>query len=97
MAAGGGACPPPGLGFGGEFYSVVDGVCTRAGSYFGGKPVLDQAVGYAVVLGFGAFFALFTSFLVNIYDYLDTPVHPNDQRLDRLRKALPECLIRIFF
>jgi hypothetical protein len=68
MAGAGGACPPPGLGFGGEYYSVVDGVCTRAASYFGGKPVLSQAVGYAVVLGFVAFFELFTSFLgKNIY------------------------------
>uniref|UniRef100_A0A0E0MB99 Urea-proton symporter DUR3 n=1 Tax=Oryza punctata TaxID=4537 RepID=A0A0E0MB99_ORYPU len=59
-----GVCPPAELGFGAEYYSVVNGVCSRAGSYFGGKPVLTQAVGYAVVLGFGAFFALFTSFLV---------------------------------
>lgn len=64
MAGGAGACPPPGLGFGGEYYSVVDGVCSRDGSFFGGKPILSEAVGYAVVLGFGAFFALFTSFLV---------------------------------
>lgn len=59
-----GVCPPAELGFGAEYYSVVNGVCSRAGSYFGGRPVLTQAVGYAVVLGFGAFFALFTSFLV---------------------------------
>uniref|UniRef100_A0A0D9XMY9 Urea-proton symporter DUR3 n=1 Tax=Leersia perrieri TaxID=77586 RepID=A0A0D9XMY9_9ORYZ len=59
-----GVCPPAELGFGAEYYSVVNGVCSRAGSYFGGKPVLTQAVGYAVVLGFGAFFALFTTFLV---------------------------------
>jgi len=64
MAGGAGACPPPGLGFGGEYYSVAGGVCSRDGSFFGGKPVLAQAVGYAVVLGFGAFFAVFTSFLV---------------------------------
>ncbi|VAH17632.1 unnamed protein product [Triticum turgidum subsp. durum] len=57
-------CPPPELSFGGQYYSVVDGVCSRDESFFGGKPVLTQAVGYAVVLGFGAFFALFTSFLV---------------------------------
>uniref|UniRef100_A0ACD5U4C8 Uncharacterized protein n=1 Tax=Avena sativa TaxID=4498 RepID=A0ACD5U4C8_AVESA len=57
-------CPPPELSFGGEYYSVVNGVCTRDESFFGGKPVLAQAVGYAVVIGFGAFFALFTSFLV---------------------------------
>ncbi|EMS63712.1 putative urea active transporter 1 [Triticum urartu] len=65
MSGGGGVvCPPPELGFGGQYYSVVDGVCSRDESFFGGKPVLTQAVGYAVVLGFGAFFALFTSFLV---------------------------------
>jgi hypothetical protein len=57
-------CPPPELSFGAEYYSVVNGVCTRDESFFGGKPVLAQAVGYAVVIGFGAFFALFTSFLV---------------------------------
>lgn len=65
MSGGGGVvCPPPELSFGGQYYSVVDGVCSRDESFFGGKPVLTQAVGYAVVLGFGAFFALFTSFLV---------------------------------
>jgi hypothetical protein len=67
MADGSGVCPPAGLGFGGGYYSVVNGVCTRDGSFFGGKPVLSEAVGYAVVLGFGAFFALFTSFLVPAY------------------------------
>jgi hypothetical protein len=55
---------PPGLPWGGKYYSVVDGVCTRDSSFFGGKPLLGQGVGYAVVLGFGAFFAFFTSFLV---------------------------------
>jgi SSS family transporter len=64
LAMASGVCPPAELGFGAEYYSVVNGVCSRAGSYFGGRPVLTQAVGYAVVLGFGAFFALFTSFLV---------------------------------
>ncbi|KAF0930851.1 hypothetical protein E2562_035427 [Oryza meyeriana var. granulata] len=59
-----GVCPPAELNFGAEYYSVVNGVCSRAGSYFGGRPALTQAVGYAVVLGFGAFFALFTSVLV---------------------------------
>ena len=33
-------------------------------SFFGGKPPLDEAVGYAVVVGFGLFFSLFTSCLV---------------------------------
>ncbi|XP_078182719.1 urea-proton symporter DUR3-like [Carex rostrata] len=55
-------CPP--LDFGGKYYTLTDGVCVRESSYFGGKAILNQGVGYAVVLGFGAFFALFTSFLV---------------------------------
>ncbi|KAF3335918.1 urea-proton symporter DUR3-like protein [Carex littledalei] len=55
-------CPP--LGFGGKYYTLTDGVCVRESSYFGGKAILNQGVGYAVVLGFGAFFAVFTSFLV---------------------------------
>ena len=56
-------CPP--LDFGGKYYTLTDGVCVRESSYFGGKAILNQGVGYAVVLGFGAFFALFTSFLVS--------------------------------
>ncbi|TVU51316.1 hypothetical protein EJB05_02732, partial [Eragrostis curvula] len=64
MAAGsGGVCPPSELAFGREYYSVVNDVCTRTSSFFGGNPALGQAVGYAVVLGFGAFFTIFTSFL----------------------------------
>ncbi|XP_042437581.1 urea-proton symporter DUR3-like [Zingiber officinale] len=57
------SCPP--LGFGGEYYTLSsDGQCVRQSSFFEGKPVLNQGVGYSVVLGFGAFFAVFTSFLV---------------------------------
>ncbi|KAL3694328.1 hypothetical protein R1sor_007979 [Riccia sorocarpa] len=56
------SCPPD-LDFGSKYYSIVNGVCTRDTSFFGGQPVLAQGVGYAVVLGFGAFFAFFTSFL----------------------------------
>ncbi|KAJ4802710.1 Urea-proton symporter DUR3 [Rhynchospora pubera] len=55
-------CPP--LGFGSKYYTLSDGVCVRESSYFGGKAILNQGVGYGVVLGFGAFFAVFTSFLV---------------------------------
>ncbi|KAG0588243.1 hypothetical protein KC19_2G228200 [Ceratodon purpureus] len=57
-----GVCDPnlPGL----EYYSVINGVCTRQSSYFGGVPVLSQGIGYGVVLGFGALFAVVTSFLV---------------------------------
>ncbi|CAO2178038.1 unnamed protein product [Urochloa humidicola] len=63
-AAAGMVCPPSEVGFGREYYSVVNGVCSHAGSFFDGKPLLGQAVGYAVVLGFGAFFTVFTSILV---------------------------------
>lgn len=33
-------------------------------SFFGGQALLRQSVGYSIILGFGAFFAVFTSFLV---------------------------------
>ncbi len=56
---------PPGLPWGAKYYTDVGGVCTRDSSFFGGKPVLNQGVGYAVVLGFGAIFAVVTSFLVS--------------------------------
>ena len=56
-------CPPAGIP-GAEYYSLVGSECTRAASFFGGKPVLSQGIGYAVVLGFGALFAVVTAFLV---------------------------------
>lgn len=64
------SCPP--FQFSSKYYhtSVDDGTCIRDGSFFGGKPVLNQGVGYSVILGFGAFFAVFTSFLV-FYSFLD--------------------------
>lgn len=55
-------CPP--FDFAGKYYHVIDGACVRQSSFFEGKSVLNQGVGYAVILGFGAFFAFFTSFLV---------------------------------
>ncbi|RAL40381.1 hypothetical protein DM860_006451 [Cuscuta australis] len=57
-------CPP--LDFSGEYYELSSGGkgCERQSSFFGGKSVLHHSVGYSVILGFGAFFALFTSFLV---------------------------------
>jgi urea-proton symporter len=62
-------CPP--LGFGGKYYTLTGAICMRQSSYFGGKAILDQGVGYAVVLGFGVFFAVFTSFLVSTqYSFL---------------------------
>lgn len=57
------ACPAdlPGA----QYYHVVNGVCSRQTSYFGGVPLLSQGIGYSVVLGFGALFAVVTSFLVS--------------------------------
>lgn len=59
------ACGP--FEFSSKYYHVSQdgGVCVRQTSFFEGKPVLNQGVGYSVILGFGAFFALFTSFLVS--------------------------------
>ncbi|KAL2348797.1 hypothetical protein Fmac_002797 [Flemingia macrophylla] len=57
-------CPP--FEFSSKYYheSENGGLCVRQTSFFEGKPVLNQGVGYSVILGFGAFFAVFTSFLV---------------------------------
>ncbi|KAI3980425.1 hypothetical protein MKX01_038597 [Papaver californicum] len=55
-------CPP--FGFSGKYYHISGVDCIRQSSFFEGKTVLNQGVGYAVILGFGAFFAFFTSFLV---------------------------------
>ncbi|MED6147288.1 urea active transporter [Stylosanthes scabra] len=57
-------CPP--FEFSAKYYYFQNrvGGCVRQTSFFGGKPVLNQGVSYSVILGFGAFFAVFTSFLV---------------------------------
>ncbi|THG18387.1 urea-proton symporter DUR3-like isoform X2 [Camellia sinensis] len=55
-------CPP--FEFAAKYYSGTGGSCVRQSSFFGGKAALNQGVGYSVILGFGAFFAVFTSFLV---------------------------------
>uniref|UniRef100_A0A2P2LSV0 Sodium/proline symporter n=1 Tax=Rhizophora mucronata TaxID=61149 RepID=A0A2P2LSV0_RHIMU len=63
MASTGSPCPP--FEFSANYYKVSDGGgCVRQSSFFEGKAVLDQGVGYSVIIGFGAFFAVFTSFLV---------------------------------
>ncbi|KAJ6933298.1 urea-proton symporter DUR3 [Populus alba x Populus x berolinensis] len=62
MASGQVQCPP--FGFSAKYYSSEGGRCARQISFFEGKAVLNQGVGYSVILGFGAFFAVFTSFLV---------------------------------
>ena len=36
----------------------------RATSFFNGQPPLSEGAGYAVVVGFGAFFSIFTTILV---------------------------------
>jgi hypothetical protein len=38
-------------------------------SFFGGEPPLSQAIGYLVVLGFGALFSIFTTLLVMLDKY----------------------------
>ncbi|KAJ8626055.1 hypothetical protein MRB53_019362 [Persea americana] len=55
-------CPP--FKFSEKYYVTGEGGCVRQSSFFQGKAVLNQGVGYSVILGFGAFFAVFTSFLV---------------------------------
>ncbi|XP_038876583.1 urea-proton symporter DUR3 [Benincasa hispida] len=55
-------CPP--FDFAAEYYREAVGGCVRQSSFFNDKAVLDQGIGYSVILGFGAFFAVFTSFLV---------------------------------
>ncbi|KAL0393769.1 UNVERIFIED_CONTAM: Urea-proton symporter DUR3 [Sesamum latifolium] len=55
-------CPP--FKFSAKYYHEDGGGCFRQASFFEGKAVLNQGVGYSVILGFGAFFAVFTSFLV---------------------------------
>lgn len=60
-------CPP--FDFSGKYYQSTagGGSCVRQSSFFEGKAVLNQGVGYSVILGFGAFFAAFTSFLVQLF------------------------------
>ncbi|BBH02723.1 hypothetical protein Prudu_013385, partial [Prunus dulcis] len=67
MASSWSQCPP--FEFSSKYYHVAGdgGGCVRQTSFFGGKPVLNQGVGYSVILGFGAFFAVFTSFLVLLF------------------------------
>lgn len=55
-------CPP--FPYSAKYYHEDGGSCVRQTSFFEGKAVLNQGVGYSVILGFGAFFAVFTSFLV---------------------------------
>lgn len=57
-------CPRDNIGLSAYYYEV-GGECVRRSSFYTeGKTVLGQEVGYAVMLGFGALFAVFTSYLV---------------------------------
>lgn len=47
-----------------HYYTEQGGSCVRQSSFFGGEALLSQGVGYGIILGFGTFFAVFTSFLV---------------------------------
>jgi len=59
----GSKCPP--FWYSGKYYHQnSEGSSMRQSSFFEGKLVLNQGVGYSVILGFGAFFAVFTSLLV---------------------------------
>ncbi|KAJ4888703.1 Urea-proton symporter DUR3 [Raphanus sativus] len=55
-------CPP--FDFPEKYYHGGGSECERQRHFFEDSTTLDQGVGYAVILGFGAFFAVFTSFLV---------------------------------
>ncbi|KAF2573079.1 hypothetical protein F2Q70_00002052 [Brassica cretica] len=61
-------CPP--FDFSAKYYNGGGSGCERRSSFFGDTTVLDQGVGYAVILGFGAFFAVFTSVLTNFFLYV---------------------------
>ncbi|XP_013620911.1 PREDICTED: urea-proton symporter DUR3 [Brassica oleracea var. oleracea] len=55
-------CPP--FDFSAKYYHGGGSECERQENFFDDSTRLDQSVGYAVIHGFGAFFAVFTSFLV---------------------------------
>eukprot|EP00270_Netrium_digitus_P009623 TRINITY_DN2933_c0_g1_i1.p1 TRINITY_DN2933_c0_g1~~TRINITY_DN2933_c0_g1_i1.p1 ORF type:complete len:727 (+),score=169.16 TRINITY_DN2933_c0_g1_i1:137-2317(+) len=59
-------CPPGNVGDHRYYYTGPNGECMRQQSFFGGKPLLSQGIGYSVVLGFGALFAVLTSFLIHL-------------------------------
>ena len=48
-----------------EYYTDTT-TCTRQASFFGGKPVLPEAAGYGIVIGFGLFFSLATGIIMGL-------------------------------
>merc|ERR1719387_1891374 len=47
-------------------------------AFFGGTPPLPESSGYAIVLGFGAFFSVFTTALVYIDKYVNGTQHTSE-------------------
>merc|ERR1719387_3129376 len=47
-------------------------------AFFGGTPPLPESAGYAIVLGFGAFFSVFTTALVYIDKYVNGTEHTSE-------------------
>ena len=58
-------CPPDGIGLAKYYTMMPDGSCTRQASFFENKNILSLGFGYAVVLGLGLFFSVFTAALVS--------------------------------
>ncbi|GAQ82640.1 Urea transporter [Klebsormidium nitens] len=57
-------CPPDGIGLAKYYTEMAYGSCMRQASFFENKNILSLGFGYAVVLGLGLFFAVFTAALV---------------------------------
>jgi Na+/proline symporter len=47
-------------------------------AFFGGTPPLPESAGYAIVLGFGAFFSVFTTALVYADKYVNGTEHTSE-------------------
>merc|ERR1719191_1258967 len=47
-------------------------------AFFGGEPPLPEGAGYAILLGFGAFFSVFTTALVYIDKYVNGTSHTSE-------------------
>ena len=58
-------CPPDGIGLAKYYTEMPDGSCMRQASFFENKNILSLGFGYAVVLGLGLFFSVFTAALVS--------------------------------
>ena len=61
----------------------------RATSFFAGMPPLSEGAGYAVVVGFGAFFSIFTTILVFLDYRFGGTKQTSEQVWISSRQALP--------